>query len=476
MFDKVVELLLPDELALIRRCFSGWSGLTAHEIDRTVAHLTNSQMLSAFTKWYRFALHTVRRWTKDDRRAIEAAIAVAELSLVWDCALGEYPGPDSSADCDDCGRLGCFRYYHLDDTRGGIDLCEACHMGITGTVAAEVAPELRGAFRLAAPQISAHEAWRDIMDRERALTRARLESRMAATGSSRAESQLALQIFVRAASAIQIGIAREARVDVQVHLPGVGGGQSVTVPKASAAAAMQPIELGTAVVRVLRELKCAASMEMLEGAMRDQLLQSPALPEAGRLEKPMAHALNVRRASRPNPPPSSFRTPLRAFSDRQQAPQALSRGTIFAPARGVDAAIAQEHAHKNQSDLEAAFLLKQLAAATLRVAPGATRVTSQAQLSNSSFALSVPKGCAAESMNAVALGEALVAATRKASSLRAVEATLEDLLRPGPTPPAPMARPFTPPAPTRPAPTPSPRPAPTPSHDLNHVAGVHPYE
>ena len=443
-------------------------------------HSPQAMLFNGFFKWMEFLMILQKASVEGDRRSIEQAIAVAELSFAWETPLADYPQPNSSADCDDCGRKDCFRYYHLDsaadsaplyDDTGGLDLCESCFVG--GEITAAIEPELYEVFELVAPVINAKAAWTDIRDREKTLTQLAFQAKAADLAQKRSETQLAARLFLAAA-----GDARgNERVLVEARF--IEGSQQASVPRGSRAAiigARNPEQLGKEVLNILSDLRAAPHLATLQLAIKSKLMGPAEIDEyeesANGPVYQMLKSIGVGIAPRrdgsqprhllafPAPPGGGPSSPLRSpvailppttavlarmsnlssmtpseliGSSARQLGASMPVRSMASRTLNMRAAAAPTRSSEGHSSTEFIFLLKQVDATVIQLGvPPEQRKQVQVQFSEgaSSMAMSVPYGCRAADLDPGSLGMLLLQATRKAPSLNAAKAALLALLRP----------------------------------------------
>lgn len=312
--------------------------------EQAAQHTPHAKMFSGFFRWVEFMMLLQKATMEADRRCIETAIAVSELENVWDMALADYPQPNSSADCDDCGRQNCFRYYHIEHRPdenfaegGGLDLCERCFVG--GEIAAEMDPDLFNSFDLVAPLIRAREAWQDIRDREKALMQVAFQEKAAQLAQQRSEAQMAGRLFVGAAEAAK----GNERVLVEARF--AGASQQASVPRGSRAAilgARSPEQLGEEIMSIIAELRGAAQLSTLLLEVKDRLMVAAVVESSTSVQEKEAESgplyqmlksigvgIAPRRAPPPPPPPGP--PPPAALRGPSSKSIAETRLTVVAP-------------------------------------------------------------------------------------------------------------------------------------------------
>ena len=403
---------------------------------RAMEYVHSNECYGAFLKWTRFVMLRLKASLESDRRSIETAIAVSELEAVWGMELATYPEPDSSADCDECGRTNCYRYYHiaasadaLPEDGDGLDLCERCYVG--GEMAVQMAPELFASFTLVAPLIVGAEAWKDVADREKMMTQMVHAAKAADQAQKRSEMHLAARLFVGAAndarSLSEDGVTVEASFDM--------GTQQAQVPRNSRAAvlgARDPQQLGQAILSIINELKGAPQLSTLQLAIKAQLMVpasgdevEPATP-LYKILKDMGVGFSPRNPQQSVPlrHPLSYRQPMRP------APLAPLRASALT----TMVAMQQRQpmpSHQATSDMETTFLMRQIGStvASMKVShllQRHVRFSENAPL----IPISLPAECRAAGLEPDELGEVLLNATRKAPSLNSARVALNALLSP----------------------------------------------
>lgn len=392
--------------------------------NRSADYMPRAKLFNGFFEWVRFTLLRLRAVREADRKSIEAAIAVAELELVWGCVLSTYPEPDSSAHCDECQRM-TYRFYHFKDAaaggQGGIDLCESCYFG--GAMTRQMAPGIRAAFDLVAPLINAAEAWRDVADREHQVTQTVHASQAAEAQQKRSEAQFAARLFAAAAAQTNA----DDRVVVTAQFCWVAL-QQASVPRRSRAAQLgmrDPSLLGDEVLRVVGEMRSATSLSALQLAVKTNFmvpnaLESDADVQPTDMSRPRPQALV--------PAANPMRGMMRRYCSAAR-PEAGAEKQIAA----VATAAQMQRSEAAQTSREVSVALKQVSS----VIEGIDRVVLvpvKVQFGQSGeLPLSVPRASRAEMLDPVSLGAALIEIMRQAPTYDAAQTALNELLLPGPT-------------------------------------------
>ena len=269
-----------------------------------------ARMLSAIYSWIKYTALRHAADIESDRRGIETAIAVHELEMVYGVPLSTYPLPDSSADCDDCGRQNCYRFYHLhsdgDMLDEGVDLCERCYVG--GDMVKTMKPELFLTFSLVAPLIDAGEAWQDIKAREQVLAQFEREAQAADEAQRRSEMHFAARLFTGACREAQMPSGDCLMVEVRFK----GGSQQAMVHRRSRAFALSrqdPSKLGDEILRIIADMKDAPQLTALQRAIKDHLLMpgdfGPKPPPPRSPMYQLLESMGVGIVSREPPPPAA---------------------------------------------------------------------------------------------------------------------------------------------------------------------------
>lgn len=433
--------------------------------ERAGDHMPRAKLFNAFLDWVKFIYLRTRALHEQDRRAIETALAVQELEFVWGSQLSTYPEPDSCAVCDECGRVNCYRYYHVTaEQEGGtsVDLCESCYVG--GELARRMAPDVRDSFVLVAPLIQAQEAWRDVADREREVAQMAYAAQLADRTHKRSNAEFAVRLLESAAAASPVPL--RDRNMVTAEFP---NHQSVrvSVPSDSRAAMLgerNPSMLGKAVIRIIEENKAAPSLSILQAVVQEQLMVSTtttrgpldledvddedddlgggarvtsssvaAAMRTDRAERPTARALQMSGARLSRAPP------MQGSAGQQAALRALTASVISTKRLGGGSSMQQllMRTPANPADIvgqqsaEANFLLKQVSTIVSAVELS-RRVQRKVQFgpNKEAMPLSVPADGPAADMPPNELGDALLGAIRRAPNVNQARATLNALLLP----------------------------------------------
>lgn len=429
--------------------------------DRASRHLPRARQFSAFLDWVSFTWMRTRLIHEQDRLSIEAAIAVQELEEVWGSPLSTYPEPDSSANCDECGRTGCYRYYHATtgpDMADSVDLCESCYIG--GQLASQMAPDVRNSFALVAPLIKATEAWRDVSDREREMDNMALVAQQADLAQKRSEVQFAVRVLESAAASTQVPLRERAMITAAFSFSTT---VRVAVPHNSLAAQLgqrDPSSLGQAVLRIIEEHTNAPSLATLQAVVQERLMR--ASTDTSDLSDddfdddeyngdvtngvgftiaqpailgPTAHALQMSGARQ---------SQVRGLAGSAAALKALTASTIASHRLSASAQQSRvlssmlQRSSSNtptsapgQQSMEANFLLKQVSSIVASIELD-KRVQRRVQFDKQQppMQVSLPAACPAADMAPFALGETLLEAVRKASNVTQARQALNALLQP----------------------------------------------
>ena len=280
----------------------------------------------------------------------------------------------------------------------------------------QMAPELRDSFILIAPMIKASEAWRDISDREQQVTQLAYASKAADAQQKRSEAQFAARLF--AAAAVAAEALPQDRIMVSAQF-GTIAVQQAAVPRRSRAAALgaqYPMALGDEVLRLISDMKGAASLSTLQVAVKEALMCQDADAE-----------LVVSDAIAP-PPMGSLRSMVHKCSRAAGTGAGGNRGTAQTAPAAV--AAAQQRTQAVQLDKEATLLLQQVAS-LIQGVNYRDRVQTHAQFEKGApVPISVPAASKAATLDPPSLGHALLQATRTAPTLAAARSALNALMMP----------------------------------------------